>query len=162
MVLDYLLAQARAGAQVLQLFDSWVGALAPQDYEERVLPYLAPVFEGLKAAGVPSIHFGTGTAGLLSRLRQAGGDVIGLDWRVDLAQAWREVGYDRGVQGNLDPAALLAPWPELERRALRILDAAAGRAGHIFNLGHGVLPDTPVDQLRRLCHLVQTRTAEDR
>jgi len=158
MVLDYLLAQARAGAQLLQLFDSWVGALAPDDYRERVLPYVGPIFEGLAAAGIPSVHFGTGTAGLLPLLREAGGDVIGLDWRVELGAAWREIGYDRGVQGNLDPAALLAPWPELERRAARVLAGAAGRPGHIFNLGHGVLPETPVDQLQRLTELVRTGT----
>ena len=119
---------------------------------------MGPIFEGLAAAGIPSVHFGTGTAGLLPLLREAGGDVIGLDWRVELGAAWREIGYDRGVQGNLDPAALLAPWPELERRAARVLAGAAGRPGHIFNLGHGVLPETPVDQLHRLTELVRTGT----
>jgi uroporphyrinogen decarboxylase len=154
MVLDYLLAQARAGAQVVQLFDSWVGALAPNDYRERVMPYVAPIFAGLEAHGIPSVHFGTATAGLLTAMREAGGDVIGLDWRVELGAAWREIGFDRGVQGNLDPATMLADWPVIERAAGAILEGAERRPGHIFNLGHGVLPDTPVDHLRRLVELV--------
>ena len=159
MVLDYLLAQGQAGAHLVQLFDSWVGALAPDDYRERVLPYVAPIFDGLAAAGIPAVHFGTSTAGLLPLLRQAGGDVIGLDWRVDLGAAWAEIGHDRGVQGNLDPAVMLAPWPAIERSAAAILHRAGRRAGHIFNLGHGVLPDTPVEQLQRLTEFVRTRSA---
>ncbi len=154
MVLDYLGAQARAGAQIVQLFDSWVGCLSPSDYQTYVLPYVAPIFGGLADLGVPTIHFGTGTAGLLRLLRGAGGDVLGLDWRVDLGSAWGEVGFDRGVQGNLDPAALLAPWDVVERQTRRVLLAAGGRPGHIFNLGHGVLPATPVEHLQRLVELV--------
>ncbi len=155
MVIDYLRAQVRAGADVVQLFDSWVGTLSLDDYRTYVLPHVLPIFDGLRAAGVPAIHFGTGTAGLLRALRDAGGDVIGLDWRVELGQAWKEeVGWDRGVQGNLDPAALLGPWSVVQRKAQSILDAAQGRPGHIFNLGHGVLPDTPVAQLQRLVEWV--------
>ncbi|HYM51013.1 MAG TPA: uroporphyrinogen decarboxylase [Candidatus Limnocylindrales bacterium] len=158
MVLDYLLAQARAGAHVLQLFDSWVGALAPDEYRTRVLPFTAPIFEGLRAAGVPTVHFGTGTAGMLSLMREAGGEVIGLDWRVDLGAAWQSIGFDAGVQGNLDPAMLLAPWPVVEAGARRILRSAAGRPGHIFNLGHGVLPETPVEHMQRVVELVHAET----
>jgi uroporphyrinogen decarboxylase len=154
MVLEYLTAQIEAGAQVVQVFDSWVGALSPADYTKFVQPYTAGIFRGLANAGAPSVHFGTGTAGLLPLLRDAGGDVIGLDWRVDLGQAWSEIGFDRGVQGNLDPATLLAPWPVVEAGARQVIQSAGGRAGHIFNLGHGVLPTTPVDNLRRLVELV--------
>jgi uroporphyrinogen decarboxylase len=154
MVLDYLTAQIEAGAQLVQVFDSWVGALSPGDYKKYVQPYTAGIFVGLANAGAPSIHFGTGTAGLLPLLRDAGGDVIGLDWRIDLGQAWQEVGFDRGIQGNLDPAILLAPWPVVEAGARQVIQSAAGRDGHIFNLGHGVLPSTPVDNLQRLVELV--------
>jgi uroporphyrinogen decarboxylase len=154
MVLDYLTAQIEAGAQVVQVFDSWVGTLSPGDYAKFVLPYMAGIFSGLANAAAPSIHFGTGTAGLLPLLRDAGGDVIGLDWRVDLGQAWREIGFDRGVQGNLDPAVLLGPWPVVESGARQVIQSAGGRDGHIFNLGHGVLPTTPVDNLLRLVEMV--------
>ena len=155
MVLDYLRAQARAGAHIVQLFDSWVGALSPTDYREHVQPHVAAIFQGLKQDGIASIHFGTGAAGLLPLLRDAGGDVMGLDWRVDLGEAWAQLG-DRAVQGNLDPAVMLAPWPVIDRRAMEILQRAARRPGHIFNLGHGVLADTPVEQLQRLVELVHT------
>jgi uroporphyrinogen decarboxylase len=156
LVLEYLKAQIEAGAQVVQLFDSWVGALSPADYRTYVQPYVAPIFEGLKATGTPTIHFGTGTAALLPDMRDAGGDVIGLDWRVELDEAWKRVGFDRGVQGNLDPAALLAPWPVVEAKALAILRQAGARPGHIFNLGHGVQPSTPVEHLQRLVELVHS------
>ncbi|MEO6796128.1 MAG: uroporphyrinogen decarboxylase [Candidatus Dormibacter sp.] len=156
LVLAYLQAQVEAGAQMIQLFDSWVGALSPADYRRSVQPYVAAIFDGLRAAGVPTIHFGTGTAALLPAMREAGGDVIGLDWRVDLSEAWARVGYDRGVQGNLDPAAMLAPWPTVEEKAREIIRQAGNRPGHIFNLGHGVLPQTPVDHLQRLVELVHT------
>ncbi|MDQ7857478.1 MAG: uroporphyrinogen decarboxylase [Armatimonadota bacterium] len=149
----YLRAQVDAGAQALQLFDSWVGALAPDDYARAVLPHMRRLFDGLRALRVPVIHFGTGTAGLLRLMAQAGGDVIGVDWRIRLADAWALVG-DRGIQGNLDPAALLAPFEVAARAAHTILTDAAGRPGHIFNLGHGVLPHTPQDHLRRLVALV--------
>jgi uroporphyrinogen decarboxylase len=154
LVLDYLLAQVQAGAQVVQVFDSWVGALSPADYRRHVMPHVAAIFDGLRHAGAPSIHFGTGTAGILSLMREAGGDVIGVDWRVDLGEAWRVIGEDRGIQGNLDPAMLLAPWPVIEEGARRVIDAAGGRPGHIFNLGHGVLPASPVEHLQRLVEFV--------
>ena len=151
---DYLLAQARAGAQALQLFDSWAGALSPDDYAEYVLPHSRQVFERLSAAGVPLIHFGVDTASLLPLLAQAGGDVIGLDWRTPLDWGWAQVGADRAVQGNLDPAALFAPRAELERRVRRVLAQAGGRPGHIFNLGHGILPETPVENVRAVVEMV--------
>ena len=154
LVVDYLLAQVRAGAQIIQLFDSWVGALSPDDYRRFVLPFSAAIFTGLRRSGVPAIHFATGTAGILPLLAEAGGDVIGVDWRVDLGDAWRLVGYERGIQGNLDPALLLAPWPVIEAGARRVIEAAASRPGHIFNLGHGVLPDSPVEHLQRLVEFV--------
>ncbi len=157
MVLDYLLAQGRAGADIVQLFDSWVGCLSPEDYRTYVLPYVSTIFRSLANEGLPTIHFGTSTAGLMRLMRKAGGDVFGLDWRVDLGSAWEVMGFDRGVQGNLDPAALLGPWSVVEREAHRVLGAAGGRPGHIFNLGHGVLPTTPVEHLQRLVELVRSR-----
>jgi uroporphyrinogen decarboxylase len=149
----YLNAQIGAGAQAVQLFDSWVGALSPDDYREYVLPHTRRTIAGL-VAGVPVIHFGTGTSSLLNLMEEAGGDVIGLDWRVDLGEAWARLGPRVGVQGNLDPAVLFAEPAEIRRQAGRILERAAGRAGHIFNLGHGVLPHTPVDHLRGLVDFV--------
>ncbi len=149
----YLNGQIAAGAQAVQLFDSWVGCLAPDDYREYVLPHTRAVIQAL-TPGVPVIHFGTGTAGLLEAFREAGGDVIGLDWRVDLAEAWSRVGHDVAVQGNLDPAALLAPPDAIRRRVQAILDRAGGRPGHVFNLGHGVLPQTPVDHVRAMVDAV--------
>jgi uroporphyrinogen decarboxylase len=154
LVLDYLLAQVEAGAQVVQVFDSWVGCLSPADYRRYVMPHMTGIFSGLRRGGAPSIHFATGTAGILPLMREAGGDVIGLDWRVDLGEAWRAVGYDRGIQGNLDPALLLGPWPVIEDGARRVIEAAGGRPGHIFNLGHGVLPASPVEHLQRLVEFV--------
>jgi uroporphyrinogen decarboxylase len=154
LVVEYLLAQVEAGAQLVQVFDSWVGALSPSDYRRYVLPHMIGIFRGLQRAGAPSIHFGTGTAGILSLMREAGGDVIGVDWRIDLGEAWRVIGYDRGIQGNLDPALLLGPWPVVEDGARRVIEAAGGRPGHIFNLGHGVLPDSPVEHLQRLVEYV--------
>jgi uroporphyrinogen decarboxylase len=140
----YLNGQVEAGAQVLQLFDSWVGCLSPADYREFVLPHSRAVIQGVPP-GVPVIHFGTGTATLLPDMRAAGGDVIGLDWRVELDDGWKLLGPDVGVQGNLDPVVLLADRATLRERARRILAQAAGRPGHIFNLGHGILPQTPVE-----------------
>src|SRR5437764_344087 len=151
----YVAAQARAGADVVQLFDSWVGALSPSDYEEFVGPYSARI---LAAAGVPTIHFGTGASTLLPAMARAGGDVIGLDWRIALDDGWAVVGEDRGVQGNLEPALLLGPWERVEAAARDVLARAGGRPGHIFNLGHGVLPDTDPDVLGRLRELVQLET----
>jgi uroporphyrinogen decarboxylase len=148
----YVQAKARAGADVIQLFDSWAGVLSPRDYEELAAPYSARI---LGAVGAPTIHFGTGTAGLLRNLRQAGGDVIGVDWRVELDRAWAGIGHDRGVQGNLDPALLLGPWGRIEAGALDVLRRAGGRSGHVFNLGHGVLPDTDPAVLTELVRLVR-------
>jgi uroporphyrinogen decarboxylase len=151
----YVREQVDAGADVIQLFDSWVGVLSPSDYREFVAPYSSLI---LDIVDVPTIHFGTGTATLLEQLD---GDVVGLDWRIPLDEGWKLVG-DRGVQGNLDPAALLAPWDRLEAAALDVLERARGRNGHIFNLGHGILPQTDPDAVTRLTELVQARTVEAR
>jgi uroporphyrinogen decarboxylase len=155
----YVAAQARAGADVVQLFDSWVGALSPADYEEFVAPWSARI---LAAVDVPTIHFGTGASTLLPAMARAGGDVIGLDWRIALDDGWAVVGEERGVQGNLDPAVLLGPWARVETAARDVLARAGGRAGHIFNLGHGVLPRTDPDVVSRLAALVQESTVEAR
>jgi uroporphyrinogen decarboxylase len=154
----YVAAQVSAGADVVQLFDSWVGVLSPADYDEFVAPWSARI---LAAAGAPTIHFGTGTATLLPAMAAAGGDVIGLDWRLPLDDAWARVG-ERGVQGNLDPALLLGPWERVEAAAHDVLARAAGRPGHIFNLGHGVLPGTDPDVLTRLAALVRAGRAPGR
>lgn len=149
----YLAAQVEAGAQALQVFDSWVGTLGPADYRRFVLPHMARLFAALPK-GIPLIHFGTGTGSLLELQRDAGGDIIGLDWRVALDRGWSRLGPEVAVQGNLDPATLLGPFEEVRRQTRRILDEAGGRPGHIFNLGHGILPQTPVDQVRALVDLV--------
>jgi uroporphyrinogen decarboxylase len=154
----YLNGQIAAGAQAVQLFDSWVGVLSPADYRAFVQPHVRALLEKL-TPGVPIIHFGTGTAGLLPCMRDAGGDVIGLDWRVDLDAAWSVLGPDVAVQGNLDPAALLAPPVLFKERARDVLTRAGGRPGHIFNLGHGVLPQTPVDHVRALVDMVHEMSA---
>jgi uroporphyrinogen decarboxylase len=156
---EYLLAQARAGANALQLFDSWVGQLSPDDYREYVMPYSRAALETAREAGVPLIHFGTETNGMLELIREAGGDVIGVDWRIDLDAAWARLGEGVAVQGNLDPVALFAPWDALRRRAQSVLDRASGRPGHIFNLGHGILQHTPVDNVRRLVDFVHEYTS---
>jgi uroporphyrinogen decarboxylase len=152
----YVSAQAAAGADVIQLFDSWVGVLSVPDYEDFVAPYSARI---LAAVDVPTIHFGTGTTHLLAAMAAAGGDGVGLDWRVPLDQGWLAVGPDRAVQGNLDPAALLAPWARIQAAAEDVLARAGGRPGHVFNLGHGVLPATDPADLSRLVELVHERTA---
>ncbi len=149
----YLLAQIRAGAQAVQLFDSWVGALSPRDYREFVLPHTKKIFEALATTNVPSIHFGTGTATLLELMKEAGGTVIGLDWRVPLGDAWARLG-DVALQGNLDPAVLLTSPDVVEKQAREILAEVNGRPGHIFNLGHGILPNTPVETVERLIETV--------
>jgi uroporphyrinogen decarboxylase len=154
----YLGGQIAAGAQAVQLFDSWVGCLAPDDYRAFVLPHTRALIQALPRT-VPVIHFGTGTAGLLPLMREAGGDVIGLDWRVDLGEAWARLGHDVGVQGNLDPAALLAPPDDIRRRVGTILARAGGRPGHVFNLGHGVLPETPVEHVRAMVDAVHELSA---
>ena len=147
----YVAEQARAGADVIQLFDSWVGVLSPDDYDEFVAPWSERI---LAAVDVPTIHFGTGAATLLPAMARAGGDVIGLDWRIPLDEGWQLV-PDRAVQGNLDPAVLLGPWSRVEAEARDVLARAGGRPGHIFNLGHGVLPRTEPEQISRLAQLVQ-------
>ena len=149
----YLNAQIEAGAQAVQLFDSWVGALGPDDYRQYVLPHTRNVIEGIKP-GTPVIHFGTGTASLLELMREAGGDVIGLDWRVPLDEGWKRIGHDVGVMGNLDPVTLFARRDHLRAQAQKILEQASGRPGHIFNLGHGILPSTPVENVVALVEAV--------
>jgi uroporphyrinogen decarboxylase len=160
MVVAYLRAQVEAGAEVVQIFDSWVGGVGPADYAAFVQPHVRRIFAAL--GGVPTIHFGTGTAALLEPMAEAGGDVIGVDHRVSLADAWRRVGYDRGIQGNLDAARLLAGWEATEAGARAVLAEADGRAGHVFNLGHGVLPDSDTSLLRRLVDFVHEQTARTR
>ena len=152
----YLLAQVRAGVQAVQLFDSWVGCLSPGDYRHYVLSYSKKVLDLLEGAGVPRIHFGTRSGELLAAMREAGGEVIGVDWRTTLADAWQRVGPSAGIQGNLDPVLMLAPRRVLEAGADRILDQAAGRPGHIFNLGHGILPNTPTDAVKALIDRVHS------
>src|SRR5262249_3883075 len=158
---DYLNLQIAAGADLVQLFDSWVGVLGPDDYRRYILPHSAAVMSALSPR-VPVIHFGTAAGSLLELMREAGGDVIGLDWRVDLGQTWARLGYGVGVQGNLDPVALFADIPEIRRRVRAIVDQAAGHPGHIFNLGHGILPETPVDQVRALVDAVHDMSRKGR
>jgi uroporphyrinogen decarboxylase len=156
----YLRAQVAAGVSAVQLFDSWVGCLAPSDYERHVLPHSARVIAEARSTGAPVIHFGTGTAGLLELMQRAGADVLGVDWRVRLDDVWERLGGAARLQGNLDPVALLGPREEMERRALEILAQAEGRRGHVFNLGHGVLPLTPLENVRALVEIVHaSRTA---
>lgn len=157
MVVAYLRAQVEAGADVVQLFDSWVGGLGPADYREFVQPHVRRIFAAL--VDVPTIHFGTGTSALIELLAEAGGDVIGVDHRMSLADAWQRVGPERGIQGNLDSARVLAGWEATRDGAEAVLDEAAGRLGHVFNLGHGVLPQTDTDVLRRLVDFVHQETA---
>jgi uroporphyrinogen decarboxylase len=157
MVVAYLRAQVDAGAEVVQLFDSWVGGLGPADYAAFVQPHVRRIFAALQDA--PTIHFGTGTAALLELMAEAGGDVIGVDHRVSLADAWRRVGHDRSIQGNLDAARVIAGWDSTEAGARSVLAEADGRPGHIFNLGHGVLPDSDIGLLRRLVDFVHEQTA---
>jgi len=153
-MVGYLQAQVVAGASAIQLFDSWAGALAVDDYEARVLPHTRAIFEALASAGVPRIHFGTDTAGMLESIASTGPDVVSLDWRVPLDAGWKRVGHEHGVQGNLDPAVLLGPAELVRERARDILRRAGGRLGHIFNLGHGVLPSTPLENLQVLVETV--------
>ena len=157
-VAAFLRMQADAGAQALQLFDSWAGALSPRDYRDRVQPHTRAVFAGIRETEVPGIHFGTGTAGFLDAFRAAGGDVIGVDWRVPLDRAWALMGHDVGIQGNLDPTAVLGPSEEWEAAARDVIERAGGRPGHVFNLGHGVLPSTPPENLRALVQFVHETT----
>jgi uroporphyrinogen decarboxylase len=154
----YLRAQISAGAQVVQLFDSWVGCLAPDDYQTYVLPHTKRVIDGLRDTETPVIHFATDTATLLEAMRDLGADVIGVDWRMPLDTAWHSIGYEVGLQGNLDPVALFAPLPEIARRVDSILQQAANRPGHIFNLGHGILPETPVEHVQAVAEMVHARS----
>jgi uroporphyrinogen decarboxylase len=158
-ILAFLKAQIRAGAQVVQLFDSWVGCLSPSDYRSFVLRHTRKIFQELQKAGILSIHFGTGTAGLLPLMAEAGGDIIGVDWRVDIHRAWEGLPAGAGVQGNLDPVAMLSPWSVLKQKAAEVLDAVNGRPGHIFNLGHGILQSTPEDSVKALADFVHEYSA---
>jgi uroporphyrinogen decarboxylase len=158
IVVAHLRAQVEAGAYAVQVFDSWVGALDRDDYRRFVLPHMARMFEGIAGTGVPAIHSGVGTGHLLELMREAGGDAFGVDHRLPLDDAWVRLGHDRAIQGNLDPAVLLGPWDAIERKAREVLARAGGRDGHVFNLGHGVLPDTPVEHLQRLVELVHSET----
>lgn len=155
----YLRLQAEAGAQALQVFDSWVGALNARDYREFVLPHTQKVFAALEGLDVPTIHFGTGTSTLLADMREAGGDVIGADWRIPLDEAWTRIGHDRGIQGNLDPTLLLGPLERALAGAWEVLDRAGGRPGHIFNLGHGILPSTPLEHVQAVARYVHSYAA---
>lgn len=156
---EYLLAQIDAGAQAVQMFDSWVGVLSPSDYRRFVLPYSRQVLGAAMQRNVPVIHFGTNTAALLNDMKSAGGTVFGLDWRVPLDRAWDQLGNDVALQGNLDPVTLFAPLDEIKRQVRAVLDAAVGRRGHIFNLGHGILPETPVENVRAVVDMVHEWTA---
>jgi uroporphyrinogen decarboxylase len=144
-----------AGADVIQIFDSWVGCLGVEDYRRYVLPRTTGLVKALQKTGVPIIYFGTDSATLLPSMRETGAEVIGLDWRIPLDDGWRSLGFDSAVQGNLDPVLLFAEWKELKSRAQDILRRAAGRPGHIFNLGHGILPETPVENVKALTKFVQ-------
>lgn len=158
-LINYLKGQVEAGAQAIQLFDSWVGALSPQDYERYVLPYSSQVLHAVQAMGVPVIHFGTGTATLLQPMKQAGGTVIGLDWRVPLDRGWELLGNDAIIQGNLDPVALLSPIPVIKEKVKDVLQRASGRQGHIFNLGHGIIKTTPVENVKAVVEMVHEMTS---
>ncbi len=143
-----------AGARAIQVFDSWVGALGSDDYVRYAAPYSRALIERIRSTGVPVIHFGTGAAGFIKELHAAGGDVLGMDWRSNIDQAWMDINYRAGVQGNLDPVALFAPLPELKAKVLEILKRTGTRPGHIFNLGHGILPETPVENVRAVVDIV--------
>ena len=155
---DYLVAQVEAGVDCVQVFDSWVGALNAADYREFILPHTKKIFDRVAPLGVPTIHFGVGTGSILGELREAGGDVIGADWRTPLDDAWARIGPDRGIQGNLDPTLLLGPVERMFTATDDILARAAGRPGHIFNLGHGILPSTPIEHVQELAHYVHQTT----
>ena len=161
---DYLIAQVHAGVDAVQIFDSWVGALNAADYREFILPHTRRIFDRLAddpvASAVPSIHFGVGTGAILGEIRNAGGDVIGADWRIPLDEAWRRIGDDRGIQGNLDPTVLLGPLDRIFAATDDVLARAAGRPGHIFNLGHGILPSTPVEHVQALARYVHQKTRQ--
>ena len=150
----FAIGQVTAGARAIQVFDSWVGALGPDDYVRYVAPYSRALIERIRTASVPVIHFGTGAAGFFRELHAAGGDVMGVDWRVNIDQAWMDISYRSAVQGNLDPAVLFAPLPELKMRVQELLKRTGTRPGHVFNLGHGILPETPVESVRAVVEIV--------
>jgi len=154
MLVDYLKMQVKAGAQALQVFDSWVGCMGPHDYEKYILPYTRRIISELKETGVPVINFSTGTSTLLDSVAKAGGDVISFDWRINIDDAWEKIGYDRSIQGNLDPTLLFAPIPIIRERVHDIMKRVNGRSGHIFNLGHGILQHTPVDHVKAVVDMV--------
>ena len=155
---DYLVAQVEAGVDCVQVFDSWVGALNAADYREFILPHTRKIFARVAPTGVPTIHFGVGTGSILDQLRDAGGDVIGADWRTPLDEAWTRIGSDRGIQGNLDPTLLLGPLDRVFAATDEVLARAGGRPGHIFNLGHGILPSTPLEHVQALARYVHQQT----
>lgn len=159
VVSDYLIRQAQAGASALQLFDSWAGVLSPHDYARYVAPYTKQVIVAAQRTGVPVIYFSTGTGALLDQIVDLGSNVVSVDWRIAFDRAWHQIGAERAIQGNLDPVLLLADWPPMQAEVDNILRQANGRAGHIFNLGHGVLPGTPVETVRRLVDYVHEKTA---
>jgi len=159
---EYSADQVRAGADTIQIFDSWVGCLSVEDYRRYVLPHVTGLVKRLQTTGVPIIYFGTDSATLLPSMKETGAEVIGLDWRVPLDVGWQSMGLKGSVQGNLDPVLLFAEWKELQGRAGDILRRAAGRPGHIFNLGHGILPETPVDNVKALCNFIRDHSAEYR
>jgi uroporphyrinogen decarboxylase len=152
---EYSAEQVHAGADAIQIFDSWVGCLSVEDYRRYVLPHVTGMVKKLKKTGVPIIYFGTDSATLLPAMKESGADVIGLDWRIPLDEGWERLDYKVAVQGNLDPVLLFAEWEELKSRAENILQRADGRPGHVFNLGHGILPETPVDNVKNLARFVQ-------
>lgn len=160
MLIDYLKMQVKAGAQALQIFDSWVGCMSPQDYEKYILPHTKRIISGLKDTGVPVINFSTGTSTLLNIVSKAGGDVVSFDWRINLDDAWDQIGHDRAIQGNLDPVLLFAPIPVIRERVMDVMKRANGRPGHIFNLGHGILQHTPVDHVKAVVDMVHEYSNE--
>src|SRR5271169_3722830 len=157
---EYSADQVRAGADTIQIFDSWVGCLSVEDYRQYVLPHATALVRRLQKTGVPIIYFGTDSATLLPSMQETGAEVIGLDWRIPLDEGWKSLGYRGAVQGNLDPVLLFAEWKEIKTRAEGILRQAGGRAGHIFNLGHGILPETPVENVKALCDFIREHSAE--
>jgi uroporphyrinogen decarboxylase len=159
VVADYLVAQIDAGVDAVQVFDSWVGALHADDYREFALPHTRRIFDAISGRGVPTIHFGVATASILHVMREAGGDVLGADWRIPLDEAWERIGADRGIQGNLDPTLLLGPRDRLLAGAAEVLTRANRRPGHIFNLGHGILPSTPIENVQALARFVHQHSA---
>jgi uroporphyrinogen decarboxylase len=151
----FAILQVASGARAIQVFDSWVGALGPDDYVRYVAPYSRALIERIRSTGVPVIHFGTGAGGFFRELHAAGGDVIGVDWRINIDQAWMDISYRSAIQGNMDPAALFAPLPELKMRVAELLKRTGTRPGHIFNLGHGILPETPVENAKAVVGYVR-------